>query len=99
MDAETVARKSTELLSRKGFFYWRCSNLGNDIILVIKNGGFFRDKALAYTKELTAKGKLQTPPTVYTMDELHILCDQDNPRLIHEAKKLGEAQGQLLQTE
>ncbi len=89
MDAETVSLKSTEQITRRGYCFWRCEALRGEIIAIVKDGGFYRDRALVCARHAVEKGAMKEMPTIYTLEELRILCESDCYVILHEAKKAG----------
>lgn len=76
--AEVVAERTYEQLATRGWCLWKCDVLGDDIIVVVRDE-LVQDIPEGYP--------------VYTSQELFDLLDLDDAmvRMIHEAKKLGDA--------
>lgn len=71
-DAETVSKRSIEILDRKGWVKWHCAKLDDTITIVN-----------------TRLREIPEDCPVYTIKELRVMANADNPVLIHEAVKLG----------
>jgi hypothetical protein len=91
MDAETISRKTSNAIETRGYCFWQCSVLNNDVIAIIKNGAnnFSKNRATDRANELIKTGKLKEMPAIYTVDELRVLCESPSIQLIHIAKKEG----------
>jgi len=76
---EEVARRTSELLGQRGWCRWQCDLLDGDVIVVLD--------------ERTARDIPPQEHPTYTVGELFLLLklDEATIRLIHEAKKLGDA--------
>ena len=76
--AEAVAEHTRELLTTRGWCLWKCSSLGRDTIVVVRN-----ESVIGYPEGYP----------VYTEAELEELCQdgvsEATIRLVHEAKKHG----------
>lgn len=74
--ARVLVNRSMEIIDRKGFVLWKCKNLNNDLIVIIKD-------------KKTAGYPLGYP--VYTLGELEELNDKPmaTQRLIHAIKLAG----------
>lgn len=73
--AKKVSSETSAILENRGWVLWKCSELNGEIILVRRNKPIF--------------GKIPTGYTTYTVDQLKILCEQDNIKLVNEAVKFG----------
>jgi hypothetical protein len=73
MIPEQVSQRSIELLEKRGYVIWKCHELNDECITIV-------------TSRLNGCPKKYP---VYTVKELRILCENKNPKLIHEAVKLG----------
>lgn len=74
MDAEEVAKKSQELLEKQGYVVWKCHELNDEKITIVKtklNGGY------------------PTKYKVYTVQQLIRLCGSSVPQTVFELNKLG----------
>lgn len=78
IQAQEVAAKTYELLEKKGWCLWRCRNLDDEVIVVV------RDELVSGYPEGYA---------VYTDQELEYLSEASSStlRLVHQAKKTGGA--------
>lgn len=78
--AEVIAERTRELLTTRGWCLWKCSNLGGEVIAVVRDEN--------------VEGVPESYP-VYTETELEELCQdgvsEASLRLVHEAKKLAGA--------
>lgn len=78
--AEEVARRTSELLITQGWCLWKCSTLGGDVVVVV------RDESV--------KGIPEGYP-IYTELELGELCQdgvsEATLKLVHETKKMAGA--------
>lgn len=85
IDYEEEARKTRELLKRRGWCLWRCHAFGGDLVAVV------RDTLLGSQRERMKQQlkSLKEPYTIYTEAELEILCEDPTPQFLHEAKKAG----------
>jgi hypothetical protein len=68
-----IGEKSWDIIKTKGWIAWKCKELNGEVIIIVRSG-------LVQVSEKYVR---------YTINELETLCDQDNFKLIHEAKKLG----------
>jgi hypothetical protein len=78
IEACEVATRTRELLQTRGWCLWRCRNLGDEVIVVVKD-----ESSRGYPDGYS----------VYTELELSYLAEANDStlRLVHEAKKLGGA--------
>jgi hypothetical protein len=70
---DEIGEKSWEIIKAKGWVAWKCRELNGEVIIIVRSN-------LVQVSEKYPR---------YTIDELETMCDQDNFKLIHEAKKMG----------
>jgi hypothetical protein len=87
IDYEEEARKTRELLKHRGWCLWRCHAFNGDLVVVVRdNPPMLESQGERMMLQLQA---LKEPYVIYTETELGILCENPNPRLLHEAKRAG----------
>lgn len=90
---EDIAKETEKRLKDKGWCFWQCKNLDNDIITVMKDNlteeeeRRLMDEVGIISENIEYKEKWAWIP--YKVSELVSIGDVSDLRLIHEAKKLG----------
>ena len=85
------------MLKKQGWCFWECEALDGDIITIVRNNARLSEGQERHRKEqlitLRERHKGSADPkwfgAVYTEDELTKLSELDDPRLVHEAKRMG----------
>jgi len=85
--AEETAGKARSLLRSQGWCLLKCEALDGDTIALARN----HPPLLTSEREriMHQLESIEKISAVYTETELKILCDNPNPGLLHEAKKVG----------
>ena len=73
MIPDDIGEKSWEIIKAKGWVAWKCRELNGEVIIIVRST--LVNVSLKYPR--------------YTVDELEVMCDREDFKLIHEAKKLG----------
>ena len=68
-----VGEVSWDIIKTKGWVAWKCKELNGEVILIVRS-------SLVQVSNKYPR---------YTVDELEIMCEREDFKLIHEAKKLG----------